>query len=223
MLVVLGSDLGGLEQLEVRVDAGQGSAELVGSVGDELTLALERLLPLRVGLVQSLEHAVHRAGELADLVVGLRHGDALRGIAGAADPARQSGEGLDRAHRAIGDRQPGEQGQDGAAEDAGAEEEPEPRDGVVRPGAGARVLDVGGERADRGDRLGRHAQVPDVVDSAGRCAEADLRIGPGERAPVLVEDLDLGILGKREGPEGRGLLDDLAVDGVGGDAGLGRE
>ena len=119
-----------------------GVLQLVGGVGDELALALERLLALGAGLVERLEHAVHRPRQLADLVVGGRRGDALGGVARAGDLACQPGERLDRAHGAVGNRQPGEQGEQRAADDSGAEEEPEAGDGLVDALVGARVLDV---------------------------------------------------------------------------------
>jgi len=73
-----------------------------------------------VGLVERLEHAVHRPGQLAHLVLGLGDRDALGGIAGAADPAGQPRECLDRAHCSIGNGEAGEQSEQGAADDTGA-------------------------------------------------------------------------------------------------------
>ncbi len=47
----------------------------------------------------------------------------------------------------AGDREAGEAGEQGAAEDAGGDEEPEPVDGRVDVGDAAPVLDVAGDRA----------------------------------------------------------------------------
>ena len=49
----------------------------------------------------------------------------LRGVAGVGDLARRRGQRGDRPHRPVGDRQPGEAGEQGAAEDAGGDEQPE--------------------------------------------------------------------------------------------------
>jgi hypothetical protein len=164
MPVILGSRLSRLQQLQVRLDAGQRGAELVGSVGDKLPLALERLLALRAGLVERLEHAVHRPGQLADLVVGLGHRDALGGVAGAADSACEAGQRLHRAHGAVRHGETGEQRQQGPADHARAEEEPEAGDGVADAGVRTPVLNVGGQGARRGDRLARHAELADLMD-----------------------------------------------------------
>ena len=142
MPVVLGAGALDLQQLEVGLDARQRCSQLVGGIGDELTLPLERLLPLGAGLVERLEHAVHRAGQLADFVVGRGDRDSLGGVASTGDLARQVREGLDRAHGAIGDCQSGEEREQRSTDDAGTEEEPETGDGFVHTLVGARVLDV---------------------------------------------------------------------------------
>jgi len=64
------------------------------------------------------------------------------------------------------------------------------------------------------------AELADLVNAPGRSAEADAWIRPSERMPVLIEDLDLRVLGQCEGSQGRGLLDDLPVHGIRRDAGL---
>ena len=74
----------GLEQLEVREDAGQRGAQLMRGVGDEVALRLDHLLGLRAGGVELAKHLVERACELGDLVVGLGLGQAQRGSRVAA-------------------------------------------------------------------------------------------------------------------------------------------
>ena len=117
----------------------------MGGVGDELALLLHRLLALGPGGVERAQHLLQGAGQLADLVVGrgLRH--VAGGVAGVGDLARGRGQRGDRAHRPAGDRQPGEAGEQGAAEDPGRDEEPEPVDRRVDVVDAAPVLDVAGE------------------------------------------------------------------------------
>ena len=59
-----------LEQLEVGQDARERRAQLVGGVGHELALALERRLGLAPRGVELAQHVLQRVGQLADLVVG---------------------------------------------------------------------------------------------------------------------------------------------------------
>ena len=100
------------EQLEVGEHARQRRAQLVRGVGDELALAGERRLGLPARGVELAEHALERARELGDLVVGLAAAGTLRrGVAGARDLARRSGQLGDRRHRAARDRDPREQRQ----------------------------------------------------------------------------------------------------------------
>ena len=73
------------EQLEVGEHARQRRAQLVRGVGDELALAREHRLGLAARGVELAEHALERARQLGDLVVGLRLGHAARGVARARD------------------------------------------------------------------------------------------------------------------------------------------
>ena len=116
-------------------------------VGDELALLLHRPLALGAGGVERAQHLLQGPGQLADLVVDRRLGHLPRGVAGGGDLARGRGQRGDRPHRPAGDRDPGEAGQQGAAEDAGGDEEPEPVDRRVDVLDAAPVLDVAGERA----------------------------------------------------------------------------
>ena len=175
--VVLGrAREGRLEELEVRLHAGERGAQLVRCVGDELPLAVERLLARRALGVERLEHPVHRPGELADLVVGGLDRHPARGVAGGGDVAGERGEAGDRLHRAVRDREPGEQREQRADGDAGEQEEVEPGDRGLDVGVRPRVLDEEGGAA-AGDRLGRDAQVAAVGDLG-------LRARPGgDRGP----------------------------------------
>ena len=64
-------------------------------------------------------------------------GDPVRGVARGGDHAGGGGQRGDRAHGAAGDRDAGERGEDGAADDAQREEEPQP---VDRASRGSSVL-----------------------------------------------------------------------------------
>ena len=130
-----------LEQLEVGQHGGQGRAQLVRGVGDELALAREGRLRLGSRLVERVEHPVQRAGELGDLVLGLRVGDAARGVAGALDRARGLGQLGDRSHRAARGGEAGQQRERGAAEHAEPDEEAHAVGGGLDVGEPARVLD----------------------------------------------------------------------------------
>ena len=105
-----------LQQLEVGEDAGQRRAQLVRGVGDELALGLDHLLGLAAGGVELAQHLIERLGELADLVLGLGLRQPQRRVAGGRDLASRRGQRGDRAHRPAGDRDPGERGQQRAAE-----------------------------------------------------------------------------------------------------------
>ena len=99
------------QQLQVGEHAGQRRAQLVRDVGDELALALEHLLGLGARLVQRAQHALQRARQLGDLVLGLGPRHLERGVARALDLARHAGQLGDRAHGPPGHKQAGQQGQ----------------------------------------------------------------------------------------------------------------
>ncbi len=73
------------EQLEVGEHARQRRAQLVRGVGDEAPLAREHRLGLAARRVELAEHALERARQLGDLVVGERLGHRQRGVARARD------------------------------------------------------------------------------------------------------------------------------------------
>ena len=153
-----------LEQLQVGEDAGQRGAQLVRGVGDELALRLHHLLRLRAGRVELAEHLVQGAGQLADLVVRPRIGDPERGVSRGGDLPRPGGERRDRPHRAPGDRDSGQGRQQGAAEHAARQEQPEPVDGRLQAVGAAAVLDVHVAKCERGSRGDAHrAYVRDGV------------------------------------------------------------
>ena len=77
---------------------------------------LDHLLGLAAGGVELAQHLVERLSQLGDLVLGLGHRQAQRRVAGVRDLAGDAGEAGDRAHRPVGDGQPGERGEDRAAE-----------------------------------------------------------------------------------------------------------
>ena len=134
----------------------------------------------------------------------------------------RAGEGLDWAHRTIRNGESGQQGEQGAAEHTGSEEEPETGDRVVDVGVRPRVLDIGGQRAGRGDRHGGDAELADGANAEAGSSEVDLWVRARERMAVLIEHLDLSVLGKGECPQVR-AVDDRAQHGIVGHPGLGAE
>ena len=82
--------------LQLRSHAGQWTAQLVGCVGDEPSLAPARL-------VDSLEHVVHRAGESHNFVVAFGNRDAPMKFR-TADGGDLGTDLFDRAQRAADER-----------------------------------------------------------------------------------------------------------------------
>ena len=118
----------GLEQLEVRQDAGERGAQLVRGVGHELALARERLLGLLTRGAQLAEHVLEGVREVRDLVVRLRLRQRDVRVARARHLARGARQAGDRPHRALGHQQAAEERQQRAAEDAEGQEQPHPVD-----------------------------------------------------------------------------------------------
>ena len=111
-------------------------------VGDEVSLRLDHLVGLGPSRVELAEHAVERAGELGDLVLGPLLGDAARGISGGRDLAGRRSELGDRAQRPAGEQVAGDGGDDGPGDDPGDQEEPQPADRGLDRVRAARVLHV---------------------------------------------------------------------------------
>ena len=166
------------------------------------------VLPLGPGAVQRAQHLLQRLRQFADLVFDRRVGHVLGGVAGFGDLFGARGEGGDRAHRAARDRHPGEAGEQGAAEDPGADQEPDPVDRVFAVGGAAPVLDVAG-----GDAFGLQGNGLDpqpVAFDGARFERAELGgvrffgagiSGPGQFAAAAVEDPDRGVVGEDVGSE----------------------
>jgi hypothetical protein len=129
------------EQLEVRQHARQRRSQLVRGVGDELALAGEHRFRLPTRGVELAEHAVERAGQLGDLIVGGRLRQAARGVARAGDLGGGSGQLGDRRHRPARDCHPGEQGEAGPCQHSEKQEQLDAPDGVLGVGHAAAVLD----------------------------------------------------------------------------------
>ena len=85
----------GERDLDLGADDGQRRPQLVARVGDEATLALERL-------GEAVEHPVDGVGELAQLVLRPDHRDPLV-HALLRDPLGETGDPPDRRQRAAGD------------------------------------------------------------------------------------------------------------------------
>ncbi len=207
------------EQLEVGEDAGERRAQLVRGVGHELPLALQGGLLLRARLVERDEHAVQRARQLRDLVVGLSRRDPACGVARALDLARGRRERGDRRHRAGGDPQPREEREPGPAEHADEQEEAHAVDRRLHVGERPRVLHV--DVADevvvdvRGD--GDAAVLDSVAAQLDRAAQRrgpePLRraVGLLDDLPLAVDDLDGGVGGAAERVEPRAVDVDLVA------------
>ena len=145
-------------------------------------------------------------GQLADLVVGLRLRHVARGVAGVGDLAGGRGQRGDRPHRPAGDRQAGEAGEQGAAEDAGGDEEPEPVD---------RRVDVGECCARTGrsrsrcrfvaDSRGRDPRSPWKVERplGGRARAWSAFGAVSDQVAVEVVDAHRGVVGADEVVEAR--------------------
>ena len=129
------------QQLEVGEDRGQRRAQLVRGVGHELPLALQGALGLLLRGLQRVEHRLQRPCQLGHLVVGGRLGDRLGRVARALDVARGGRHPRDREHRAASEQDPTQERQEGAAQDAGGEEEPHAADRRLDVGDLARVLE----------------------------------------------------------------------------------
>ncbi len=116
-----------------------------------------------------------------------------------------------------GDRQPGEAGEQGAAEDPGGDEEPEPVDGRVDVGDAAPVLDVTGDQA--GGRRVICAVATRICPTIGEAPGQRPQVGgPGallDQVAVDVEDSGRGVVGAHEVVEAGAFLEgDRAERGV---------
>ena len=185
-----------------------GRAQLVRGVGDELALrciACSRSVARRV---ERAEHLVERPGELGDLVVGLGLGDPPRGVAGRGDLARRRGQRGDRAHRAVGDRQAGEGGEQRCLRAR------RPR-GTARggsivastPSRAARVLEVGrGEPRGRGIGAVGDPQRPTSLNPGRGPSWRAEGCACDRRCPFRSTIADRGVVGSPT-PRGRGVCD----------------
>ena len=106
--VSLRKRVAGHQHLDVRAQARDRCAELVGGVGHELALGLHRLVERGSGALQSLDHRVEARGKLPDLIVGVVL-DAAGQVLGVGDVLRGLGHLGERRQHALG-RQPPETG-----------------------------------------------------------------------------------------------------------------
>ncbi len=115
--------------LEDGALGGQGGAQLVGGVGDEVPLGLE-------GGFEPREEVVEGVAELLELVLRAVEGQALV-QAGRGDPPGRAGDGPDGPQHPAGDEPAGQQGEHGhdGQGDAGVDQE------LVRVGRALRGLD----------------------------------------------------------------------------------
>ena len=147
---------------------------------------------------RSICSSVRASSPTSSLDLGVGH--VAGGVAGAGDLARGRGQRRDRPHRPAGDRDAGEAGEQGAAEDAGGDEEPEAVDGRVDVGDVAAVLDEpGGGAGFAADAGGRdpHLAVVGEAERGGR----PQRLGAGaflDQVAFGVEDPRRGAVGADE-------------------------
>ena len=138
-------------------------------------------------------------GELGDLVVGLRAGDAQRRVARALDLARGVRQLGDRLHRAARGGQAGQQGERGAAEHAEGEEQLHAVDrGLDVRDAGART----GCTAVAGRRRRERARSRPASRRPRSCCGARAGRSPARRrlrrsASPSGDDADRRVLGRR--------------------------
>ena len=147
---------------------------------------------------RSICSRVRASSPTSSSAFGLRH--VARGVAGVGDLARGRGQRGDRPHRPAGDRDAGEAGEQGAAEDAGGDEEPEPVDGRVDVGDAAPVLDEAGRELPFAARR-RRSRRACRRRSRGRGVGGPERGGAGavfEQVAVDVVDARRGVVGADE-------------------------
>ena len=84
---------------------GEGGAKLVGGVGDEVTLRVERR-------VEPPEQVVEGVAEFLQLVLRAVEGQALVQV-GRGDPSGRAGDGPDGSQHPAGNEPAGEEGEDG--------------------------------------------------------------------------------------------------------------
>lgn len=99
--------LGGEYGVQVGADDRERAAQLVRGVVDELALGAE-------GLVEPVEHRVHRVGEVAEFVLRAVQADALRQV-GGLDLGRRTGDGADGAQGTPGEHPADREAGDGEA------------------------------------------------------------------------------------------------------------
>ncbi len=178
----------GLQQLQVGEDAGQRGAQLVRGVGDEGPLAIEGRLGLLPGGAQLAQHRLEGVGEVGHLVVGARLGQRDVRVARACHLAGRSGQAGDRPHRALGDVEAAQEGEQRAAEHAEGEEEAHavdrPIDGRLRLGELNPAHGLGHRLPDRAERprsrVARQHERARDDPVAGQVAEP-LLAGLGQR------------------------------------------
>src|SRR6266566_1775231 len=190
---------------ELGADAGERAAQVVGGVGDEAPLAPG-------GVLEAVQHGVHRAAEAGDLVVATGVGDS-RAKVGAADAGDLRSDGFDRAQGASDEgpderRQQGGDGWDDEAE-AGGQDSSAVVDVVERAGDLEHDGPVAAPDAPGQEPEGVRAEtraldgpqglgVPGWWRFADRCRAGDVGAG-GQHMAVGGHDLDDHVLGAGEG------------------------
>ena len=199
------------QQLEVGQHAGQRRAQLVRGVGHELALARQGRLGLRPRGVQRGQHRVQGPGQLGDLVLARRLGNAPAGVAGALDLAGGGREVGDRVHRAARHGEAGQQRQPRSAQDAEQQEPPDAGRRALHSGERAGVLDDRGLGQQRGAQARHHAVVAHLGDVEARRAQVG-RVGRlAHHLAAQAEHPDHGVLAAGVGLEVRRGAADLAV------------
>ncbi len=169
------------ENLDVRAEAGERSAQLVRGVGDELALRAGRLLEGR-------EHRVEARREAVQLVAAADV-DAAREISGLRHLLGRGRQPADRCQGGARDHEPERTRQADAGEGDQDEQRPRARERVVHLGERPRDLD----RVAVPGRLGEHPHVHasdlGVREEASLVARCD-----GQRA-IAGGEREIGALG----------------------------
>jgi hypothetical protein len=164
------------EEVDVRAQARERSAQFVRGVGDELPLRADRSL-------ERVEHGVERRPEAAELVVGIGL-DPLAQVVRVGDPLGCGGERAHGPKRTASDDGPDERGErdSGEAGDSEAPAEPAQRIVDVAQRASGNECAPGSERTHVHPQLGSVDLDVGVVGAPPRPSHLDRPLGDREEA-----------------------------------------
>ena len=188
-----------LQDLDVGAQAGDRCAQLVGGVGDELSLGVDGGVERAHRVLEGVEHRVEADRQASQLVLPLAPDglDASAQVLGDGDVLGGSGEALERQHGRPRHETAEQGGERDAADDD--EEQDQAQAGEQAVDFGERLGELHG--VPLAERLGEHAQV-DAVDVGIAQERLPAFRGQGTRA---------GFDGERHGTCGPGAFDDVAA------------